>query len=80
MFIRELEKGECTECQRCTSAAWFECDNCHKEFVVHGVSLRARSSYCSKACCKLGSYQTIAAAVESRKRFLRTKYGRHITK
>ena len=80
MFLRELEPRECPDHRICRTAALFECDNCHGEFLVHGLGHRMKKSYCSPACRKTGSYATMARAEEAKKKFNRIKYGRSYEK
>lgn len=81
MFIRAYEKGECPEHgTRCSTAALFECDNCHHEFVVHGTYKRAQIGNCSQKCAIQSGYRTIAAAKEAKRKFQVLKYGRSYTK
>jgi len=81
MFIRNLEKGECPEHQkhqRCSTASYFECENCHKEFIVHGKTAISHTSYCGLDCRKVGIYAVMKKAEEDKKKWNRIRYGRKI--
>jgi hypothetical protein len=78
MFIRKLEKGECTEHQgtwKCRTARLMECDECHNEFVIHAEKA-AKQSYCSPVCRTIGNRKAMARAEETKKKWVRIKFGR----
>jgi len=67
MFIRHLERGECPEHRRCTTAALHACEECGVEFIAHGI-LAAKRMYCGPKCNRIGTDKTMKRVEEERKK------------